>query len=238
MAWTQTRIKEMRKRRKEQGLCIMCGNTRNADGTTTFCRPCANKQKVKAAKHRSRVMPQRKADDLCMTCGREKGENGTTRVCRSCANKACVISKRLRLKRQNPVYTYIVGNGYCGICDKPVDKDVCEKCYFSRMAQRHLNSSKRWRELQSLFKSQDGKCAYTGIPLTIGIDASIDHVLPSSRFPECQYDINNFEWVCDYINIMKKDMTKEEFLELIKVIGLNLNLIEEQSPWAESLKQD
>jgi 5-methylcytosine-specific restriction endonuclease McrA len=85
-----------------------------------------------------------------------------------------------------------------------------------------LGSATRWKELEDLWIKQDGICPYTGSKLILGVDASLDHILPSSRFPEHRHDINNVEWVHYRVNEMKKDWTKEEFLQFMRGILANV----------------
>ncbi len=63
--------------------------------------------------------------------------------------------------------------------------------------------------------AQDGQCAYTGIPLVFGPNskntcvttASLDRI--DSALP---YVVGNVQWVHKYVNLMKMDLTHEEFL--------------------------
>jgi hypothetical protein len=73
------------------------------------------------------------------------------------------------------------------------------------------------------------------LQLEFGVDASVDHILPSSRFPEHKRDISNLEWVHESINRMKKDWTKEEFLDFLQMVSFTVfKPQEEESPWAAS----
>jgi 5-methylcytosine-specific restriction endonuclease McrA len=99
---------------------------------------------------------------------------------------------------------------------------TCYVCYFKQTAHKNLGTRKRWKELRDLWERQKGICPYTGTALQIGVDASIDHILPKSRYPELRYEISNLEWVSTRINVMKRDMTKDEFTALIKQMAANL----------------
>ena len=59
------------------------------------------------------------------------------------------------------------------------------------------------------------KCAYTGDLLVVGDNLSFDHMDPISRFPERRYDPDNVEPVTWQVNLMKRDLTKQEFLALV-----------------------
>ena len=52
----------------------------------------------------------------------------------------------------------------------------------------------------------------------LGVNDSLDHVYPVSRYPERATDPTNVEWVCRTINGMKRNRTPEEFLALLAQI--------------------
>jgi len=54
-------------------------------------------------------------------------------------------------------------------------------------------------------------CPYTGELLTPGVNMSIDHKLPLSRYPHRAFDLDNLEWVSLTYNYAKRDRTTEEF---------------------------
>lgn len=55
-------------------------------------------------------------------------------------------------------------------------------------------------------------CYYTGLPLTVGINASIEHLLPQSNNPDYSHDPNNLVWVRLEINKMRNNFSFNEFL--------------------------
>jgi CRISPR/Cas system Type II protein with McrA/HNH and RuvC-like nuclease domain len=75
-----------------------------------------------------------------------------------------------------------------------------------------------WRLLRDTFAAQDGRCPYSGDGLTLGLNAALDHILPTSRFPGRRFDPSNVEWVADWVNLMKQDATPDEFLDRIRRI--------------------
>ena len=110
--------------------------------------------------------------------------------------------------------------GLCKVCNEPhlPNQKTCYKHYLSEMARNHLGSTKYWEDLDELFKKQDGKCAISGIPLQIGVNASIDHIKPLSKHPETKNQLTNLQWVESNINRMKLDMEFEDFINLISII--------------------
>jgi CRISPR/Cas system Type II protein with McrA/HNH and RuvC-like nuclease domain len=67
-------------------------------------------------------------------------------------------------------------------------------------------------------EDQNYRCPYTGILLKPGDNMSLDHILPTSRFPDLAGSIDNVEWVLDRVNLMKGNLTKEEFLQAVELI--------------------
>jgi len=62
-------------------------------------------------------------------------------------------------------------------------------------------------------------CPFTGVPLKLRTNMSLDHIKPVSRYPELLWDINNLQWTSKEYNYHKKDKTPQEFYEFcLKVI--------------------
>ena len=115
-----------------------------------------------------------------------------------------------------------LSDGLCALCDSPrINNRLCVKHFLKITAKTHLRSSKRYQELYDLFVKQDGICPYTKIKLTLGVDASIDHIIPKSRGGKLE-DVSNLQWVYCNVNFMKSDMLESEFLNLVKLIAKNL----------------
>lgn len=90
-----------------------------------------------------------------------------------------------------------------------------------------LTISEAWE----IFKQQDGKCALTGIPITLEAQltkltestASLDRIDSSGP-----YSIQNCQWVHKDINVMKQSHSVSEFIEWCrKVCFYNLETIAE-----------
>jgi hypothetical protein len=105
-------------------------------------------------------------------------------------------------------------NKWCRSCPTPLMKNSktwCEKHWFAQVVYRYGFKLAGWRRAKSLLKQQNYTCPYTGRKLVIGVNASLDHKNPRSRFPHLKNDWNNVEWVDLYINNIKQTLTKEEF---------------------------
>jgi hypothetical protein len=70
--------------------------------------------------------------------------------------------------------------------------------------------------LQRTWERQGGRCAFTGFPLTPGVSASIDHLIPTARGGTDED--HNLAWVALKINLIKNDLTRDEFVELCRLV--------------------
>lgn len=118
-------------------------------------------------------------------------------------------------------------NGLCEFCkNKRLEhsNNHCEKHYLQNLSKQHLGTTKYWRELKDLLISQSYKCKYSGEELILGLNASIDHIKPLSKYPDEYRELENLQWVIKEINVMKKNFTEEEFLNIIsKIYNYSLN---------------
>ena len=83
-------------------------------------------------------------------------------------------------------------------------------------------------DLSEQFEKQNGKCAYTGLELYFGKTArdekynrtaSIDRIDSNKHYTK-----DNIQWVHKIVNIMKNDLTEDEFLNFCKLIVKNKNI--------------
>jgi 5-methylcytosine-specific restriction endonuclease McrA len=108
--------------------------------------------------------------------------------------------------------------GLCTNCgkNKAIDGRVsCQECSLKSVA-RSVGDRSKWKELKNLYESQNGICSYFCIPITIGVDASIDHIIPKSKGGTD--DISNLQWTHIWANKMKNDDDHNVFLEKLKEI--------------------
>lgn len=66
------------------------------------------------------------------------------------------------------------------------------------------------RQLAALWKAQRGRCALTGRRLDRS--AQLDHKIPRARGGGDS--IGNLQWLCESVNLAKRDLTDAEFLAL------------------------
>ena len=77
-----------------------------------------------------------------------------------------------------------------------------------------MGDGSRWAELKDLLDRQQHRCAYTGKRIAIGKNASIDHIFPTSRYPDRATDINNIRFVDGNVNRIKSNLSLIEFIAL------------------------
>jgi 5-methylcytosine-specific restriction endonuclease McrA len=97
---------------------------------------------------------------------------------------------------------------------------LCAPCWFQRVAQHTLGTRTRWRELQELWEAQSARCRYTGAPLYMGENASLDHRCPRSRGGT--HHRSNLQWVTKTVNACKASLTDAEFQALCWTVAHRL----------------
>jgi hypothetical protein len=81
-----------------------------------------------------------------------------------------------------------------------------------------------------MFVSQNATCALTGFPLTLGLNAEVDHIQPLNKGGE--RDISNTQWVLGVVNRMKEDMDEKKFFALVKALYLHMSPTKDiESTW-------
>jgi 5-methylcytosine-specific restriction endonuclease McrA len=95
---------------------------------------------------------------------------------------------------------------------KGKDWSFCEPCYFKKTSTDCLKTAKHAEVIGQKLKDQNYRCAYTGEEIILGLNDSLDHILPISKFPELRSDPANVEWVTRKVNCMKWDSTRDEFI--------------------------
>lgn len=199
---------EITRERKSHGFCG-CGRL-PAFGRET-CDLCFNKNNRGKFNFRKRCIEQ----GLCVHCGKEKSTNWTP--CNKCAQQ--LAHKRDVLRSL----------GLCVKCGKArdrVNRKWCKSCQEKTLKHHDKHFFKRRAgsqnsrpgidgkitaiDLFGLWKQQKGKCALTGVTLTVR-NSAVDHIVPNARGGP--HDKTNLRWTTQIINKMKGDLTDEEFRE-------------------------
>ena len=191
------------KEKVNSGLCGSCG-VRNTNGYG-LCDSC---RKVKS-RNRKNAKNRRLSEGRCISCGKKAGK----RLCKTCRATASEYER----KRSKKIRDECRKNGCCIRCGGAASHNLCETCSMKRLAWRVFKDLSKWHALKTMFDLQSGKCAYSGMPLEIGVNAHLDHKHPKSKGGSNEMD--NLHWVDKNVNLMKRDFEESVFLELVKKIS-------------------
>ena len=150
---------------------------------------------------------------LCPQCGLSREDDSVFCIkCRASKNKA---NRELCARKKVRSIKY----GTCRKCSKPQEANlvVCEWHWIQNMSYSSTGKTSNASRLLEILEKQYRRCYYTGVDLIAG-EASIDHLMPVSKFPELRSEISNLAWCHKRINLMKGDMTKDEFLASCRLI--------------------
>jgi len=156
---------------------------------------------------RNRFIALHKEQGLCTECSNPV-EAGNLR-CTACLTR--------RAKKQKERKSLALSEGKCRICLKvpalPTSR-YCVDCYLRRVSFAHFKTETHWKRLKAQYEAQQGKCALSGVELTLGDNAELDHIKPSSRGGSDELD--NVQWVLCVVNRMKDHLLESEFFGLIE----------------------
>lgn len=206
----QQKVKQRERRRQKRrertalSLCRECGSPELKN--KHYCALHASRRTVEKARRKERLRTQ----GLCSSCGRNPLK--TAWLCGPC----CLKEKdRVRRARENNK-----ANGLCVCGRQPRENgNKCDTCWLRDKAQEVLGRGKEWVLLLDLLEKQQFRCAYTGESLVLGVNASIDHIIPVCAGGKDSID--NLQFVTRRINSMKSDCSHDEFIRLCKLVALN-----------------
>jgi hypothetical protein len=188
-------------RLRQMGRCYKCGGL-ITDTRFKMCETCRETARL-------RVVEKKKTG--CSKCG--KPSDGKW-MCKECAEEI----ENCRRKRTSRY----LSQGLCYRCGRPTEDSavgqqrMCEVCYLKRKALEHTGSSKNWKMLQEILDKQERRCPYTGESLLLGVNTSLDHIVPKSR--KGASERANLQWVDVTVNTMKTNLTHSEFVAKLRGI--------------------
>jgi hypothetical protein len=105
--------------------------------------------------------------------------------------------------------------GVCRRCSRPVistEAGVCAYHFAYAILHNFMGAvpSTTVEAVAAKLEAQEFKCALTGVPLVPGKNASLDHVLPRTKYPELATELTNLIWVDHAVNVMKQNITPED----------------------------
>jgi 5-methylcytosine-specific restriction endonuclease McrA len=165
---------------------------------------------------------QQMAKGNCVTCWKPNPRKGL-RECGPCAARS---TKRAKARDER-----YKKEGCCRTCGQTEgllfstvtnftheqSRITCPDCWYRRIANSHGMSTKDWPVLRDLLVAQNRRCAYSRDVLVLGQNMSLDHKTPTSRGGG--NEPSNLQWVTWRVNLMKSDMTHEEFLHMCRRIA-------------------
>lgn len=196
--------KQQRDARRAAGLCATCGSP----SEQYRCNVCQGKGRANSARYRT----ENKENGLCIKCGKHSVQSPHVK-CGDCLEKQrSGFAKKVKTNKKK---------GLCIRCStvRCGSSRFCETCYYKSRATKHFGNVELWVELKSLFERQCRLCPYTGLILTLGRDAHLDHKCALSSGGENA--VNNMQWIHHKANIMKWKWSEGEFLNMVKLIYEN-----------------
>jgi hypothetical protein len=108
----------------------------------------------------------------------------------------------------------------CGLAEPAGTSTKCLVCYLKDRSTKLFRTNRRWTELLDLYEHQGGRCAWSELPITIGTDAYLDHILP--RAPGGRNEIANLQWLYSPVNRIKDCLTEEELSIVVQAMHARL----------------
>lgn len=106
----------------------------------------------------------------------------------------------------------------CPYCTKKsVAGRYCLSHWFGNVSYNHFLTRTKADVLKALWEKQKGRCAYTGEKLVPGVNASLDHIEPTSVGGSLEP--GNLQWVTKTVNRVKTSLGHREFIRLCKKIA-------------------
>lgn len=189
-------------------MTCTCCRKREARIGFKQCKECNDQQKTF---HNQRYR-QRIEKGLCGTCGGSNETQGAR--CAGCAEKEAARKRSMREGRKS--------QGRCVNCPNPrlQGRDgllrTCLGCWYKELVRRAVGPQAQVSDLVAKLEAQSYRCVLTGVALTPGINASLDHAIPRSRGGSNA--LSNLRWTSLVANKMKSDFLDSELLEICQQV--------------------
>lgn len=138
--------------------------------------------------------------------------------CNKCGRRAIRTKENLKITRGcRKCVVKGIKNPFWKGCGKVTGIAYGEIKKRARTQKRELTVSIEY--LSDLFEKQDCKCAITGLELSFdnsNLTASLDRIDSSKGYID-----GNVWWVHKYVNLMKLDLSMEEFLKWCELVAKN-----------------
>jgi len=206
---------------KLEKLCIDCGTALEETVKIQRCSVC-NKKHIERANNRIKNVRRKPNSGMCHQCGKKSSK----RICDECKAK----NKKYHIKYDKKKYENYKKNGVCVKCGakRLLNQLVCEVHYFRNISKASTGTEKNWKELKTKLEVQKNKCFYTNDKLILGINTSIDHIIPKSK--NGNNNLENLVWCTLEVNLAKRNLDDKSFVELCKKVLNNYGC------WNDNLK--
>jgi hypothetical protein len=104
----------------------------------------------------------------------------------------------------------------CGQAEPADASTKCLVCYLKDRSTKLFGTNRRWKDLLDLYERQQGRCAWSRLPITIGTDAYLDHIVP--RASGGGDELANLQWLYGPVNRIKDCLTEEELGIIVRAI--------------------
>lgn len=208
--------RERRLKFKKAGICPIC-RQQKLSSVEVSCSDCKLKD---LENHRKRQILWQESG-LCESCGKVK-EDSTKTKCSTCLIINCDIKTKTYESRKS--------KGFCVKHDgEPATIGLyCRECWFKCITSSALGTQLYYKEVMRLWDDQKGLCAFSGVILVPGVNASLDHKIPRSAGG--LDEISNLHWVDINLNRLKWDQNYSEFLNAIpKYIKMLENTLDREN---------
>lgn len=194
-------------------------DAKSKDHTRRHCRDCnAETARLKHVRYAS--------NGQCTQC--RQPYEGQGLCCHECLDKA-----RRRYRDRDPES--------CLSCHRVgglITTLLCEPCWLKEVSKRFLGSKKHWSELKDLIIKQGNRCALSGVPIRMGLNASVDHIIPKSLGGGSV--MLNFRWVHTRVNQLRGNLSDAELLDLCSRVTTTLGsqglIGKGESTWIDTYK--
>lgn len=219
--------------------CYNCGGVKE-DVSKACCNLCRKKNSISASNSKKSARETRILEGLCVKCGGVR--DNKTQSCNKCRDKfnqyqrgrleKLSPGKRVRIRELNKTLREErVALGVCLTCGGELVGKVktCLTCTIKNHTRKATGTTSHWEKIKLKLEEQNFKCFYTGEDLQIGLNASIDHIIPrsSSKYPGDE-NLDNLVWATRDINRIKNDMAVDRFIALCTSVATNFPLVFEE----------
>lgn len=195
-------LETTRDRRQAAGLCLDCGGAKEA--TASRCVPCqANQEQYR---DKRKALEGRLTGVTCLNCHRPRDQE--TKLCSVCSQSAAAASRNWRTRRAED-------GSRCMYCTEPRwhESTSCRTHFTEKIVHNFGIGKEHVERITKQLEDSNFTCFYTGLPLVPGVNASIDHVSPRSKYPELTACLDNLVWCDRQVNNLKTSLTVPELLD-------------------------